>query len=59
MQSLYDFRKQLSYAASQGSVEGRIKANINNIQRSGREMNKNFARRWYTLQLQLYTITLL
>ncbi|XP_021927759.1 pre-mRNA-splicing factor CWC25 homolog isoform X2 [Zootermopsis nevadensis] len=38
-------RKQLSYAASQGSIEGRIKANINNIQRSGREMNKNFARR--------------
>ncbi|PNF42796.1 hypothetical protein B7P43_G13620 [Cryptotermes secundus] len=38
-------RKQLSYAASQGSVESRIKANINHIQRSGREMNKNFARR--------------
>jgi len=38
-------RKQLFCAASQGSVEGRIKANINNIQRSGREMNKNFARR--------------
>jgi hypothetical protein len=45
MQFLCDFRKQLSHAASQGSVESRIKANINNIQRSGREMNKNFARR--------------
>ncbi|KAJ4443776.1 hypothetical protein ANN_05554 [Periplaneta americana] len=38
-------RKQLSYAASQGTVAGRIKANINNIQRSGKEMDKNFARR--------------
>jgi len=42
---VYDFRKQLFCATSQGSIEGRIKANINNIQRSGREMNKNFARR--------------
>nr|CAD7593050.1 unnamed protein product [Timema genevievae] len=38
-------RKQLSYAASKSSVEGRIKANINNIQRSGRSMGENFARR--------------
>jgi hypothetical protein len=45
MQCLCDFRKQLSYAAFQGSVASRIKANINNIQRSGREMNNNFARR--------------
>ncbi|KAG8224603.1 hypothetical protein J437_LFUL009181 [Ladona fulva] len=38
-------RKQLSAAASRGSVEGRIKSNINNIQRSGGAMDKNFARR--------------
>ncbi|XP_071448045.1 pre-mRNA-splicing factor CWC25 homolog isoform X1 [Hetaerina americana] len=38
-------RKQLSIAASVGTVEGRIKSNINNIQRSGRAMDKNFARR--------------
>ncbi|PSN51285.1 hypothetical protein C0J52_05304 [Blattella germanica] len=38
-------RKQLSYAASHGTVESRIKSNLNNIQRSGREMDKNFARR--------------
>jgi hypothetical protein len=58
---VYDFRKQLFTAASQGSIEGRIKANINNIQRSGREMNKHFARRWWcTLHFQIllfYNIT--
>lgn len=38
-------RKQLSYAASQGTVESRIRSNINNIQRSSMAMDKNFARR--------------
>lgn len=38
-------RKQLSSVASQGTVESRIKSNLNNIQRSGRDMDKNFARR--------------
>ncbi|XP_046385513.1 pre-mRNA-splicing factor CWC25 homolog [Ischnura elegans] len=38
-------RKQLSIAASVGTVEGRIKSNINNIQRSGRSMDMNFAKR--------------
>ncbi|XP_047116869.1 pre-mRNA-splicing factor CWC25 homolog isoform X3 [Schistocerca piceifrons] len=38
-------RKQLSIAASQETVEGRIRSNMNNIQRSGMAMDKNFARR--------------
>ncbi|XP_012281019.1 pre-mRNA-splicing factor CWC25 homolog isoform X2 [Orussus abietinus] len=38
-------RKQLAVAAEVGTVESRIKANINNIQRSRRAMDTNFARR--------------
>ncbi|XP_033340562.1 uncharacterized protein LOC117228718 isoform X2 [Megalopta genalis] len=38
-------RKQLAAAAELGSVASRIKANINNIQRSGRAMDTNFAKR--------------
>ncbi|XP_024081801.1 pre-mRNA-splicing factor CWC25 homolog isoform X2 [Cimex lectularius] len=38
-------KKQMSLATSDASVEQRIKANINNIQRSGFAMDKNFARR--------------
>lgn len=38
-------RKQLVAAAEVGTVASRIKANINNIQRSGRAMDTNFAKR--------------
>lgn len=38
-------RKQLAVAADIGTVASRIKANINNIQRSGGAMDINFARR--------------
>ncbi|KAK0088117.1 hypothetical protein PV325_013113 [Microctonus aethiopoides] len=38
-------RKQLAKAAEIGTVASRIKANINNIQRSGRAMDTNFAKR--------------
>ncbi|XP_012136330.1 uncharacterized protein LOC100881039 isoform X2 [Megachile rotundata] len=38
-------RKQLAVAAEVGTVASRIKANINNIQRSGRAMDTNFAKR--------------
>ncbi|XP_014472916.1 PREDICTED: pre-mRNA-splicing factor CWC25 homolog [Dinoponera quadriceps] len=38
-------RKQLVAATEVGTVASRIKANINNIQRSGRAMDTNFARR--------------
>ncbi|KAJ9579707.1 hypothetical protein L9F63_004633 [Diploptera punctata] len=38
-------RKQLSSVAAQGTIESRIKSNLNNIQRSGRDMDKHFARR--------------
>ncbi|XP_078038642.1 uncharacterized protein LOC144470920 isoform X2 [Augochlora pura] len=38
-------RKHLAAAAELGSVASRIKANINNIQRSGRAMDTNFAKR--------------
>lgn len=38
-------RKQLMAAAEHGTVASRIKSNINNIQRSGRAMDSNFARR--------------
>ena len=38
-------RKQLASAAEIGTVASRIKANINNIQRSGRAMDTNFAKR--------------
>ncbi|KOC64564.1 Pre-mRNA-splicing factor CWC25 like protein [Habropoda laboriosa] len=38
-------RKQLAAAAEVGTVASRIKANINNIQRSGRAMDTNFAKR--------------
>ncbi|RLU24173.1 hypothetical protein DMN91_004383 [Ooceraea biroi] len=38
-------RKQLVAATEMGSVASRIKANINNIQRSGRAMDTNFAKR--------------
>lgn len=38
-------REQLSKAAAQSSVASRIKSNINNIQRAGGSMDKNFARR--------------
>ena len=37
--------KQLAAAAEVGTVASRIKANINNIQRSGRAMDTNFAKR--------------
>lgn len=36
---------QLAKAASMSSVEGRIKSNVNNIQRSSTHMDKNFSRR--------------
>ncbi|GLH03269.1 Coiled-coil domain-containing protein 49 [Gryllus bimaculatus] len=39
------FRQHLSQAHAQSSVASRIKSNINNIQRSGGSMDKNFARR--------------
>lgn len=39
------FRKQLAAAAEVGTVESRIKANMNNIQRSRRAMDTNFAKR--------------
>ncbi|XP_043276562.1 pre-mRNA-splicing factor CWC25 homolog [Venturia canescens] len=38
-------RKQLAAAAEVGTIESRIRANINNIQRSGRAMDTNFAKR--------------
>ncbi|KZC08581.1 Pre-mRNA-splicing factor CWC25 like protein [Dufourea novaeangliae] len=38
-------RKHLAAAAEVGTVASRIKANINNIQRSGRAMDTNFAKR--------------
>ncbi|XP_029168679.1 uncharacterized protein LOC114938777 [Nylanderia fulva] len=38
-------RKQLVVATEMGTVASRIKANINNIQRSGRAMDMNFAKR--------------
>ncbi|CAK9829750.1 Pre-mRNA-splicing factor CWC25 homolog [Anthophora retusa] len=38
-------RKQLAAAAEVGTVASRIKSNINNIQRSGRAMDMNFAKR--------------
>lgn len=38
-------RKQFSKAASQASVEGRIKSKLNTIQRSRMSMDQNFARR--------------
>ncbi|XP_015607740.1 pre-mRNA-splicing factor CWC25 homolog [Cephus cinctus] len=38
-------RKQLAVAADVGTVESRIRSNINNIQRSGRAMDTNFAKR--------------
>lgn len=38
-------RKQLIVATEVGTVASRIKANINNIQRSGRAMDTNFAKR--------------
>ncbi|XP_050451744.1 pre-mRNA-splicing factor CWC25 homolog [Cataglyphis hispanica] len=38
-------RKQLVVATEIGTVASRIKANINNIQRSGRAMDMNFAKR--------------
>lgn len=38
-------RKQLIAATEMGTVASRIKANINNIQRSGRAMDRNFAKR--------------
>ncbi|XP_046468894.1 pre-mRNA-splicing factor CWC25 homolog [Neodiprion pinetum] len=38
-------RKQLAVAAEVGTVESRIKANMNNIQRSRRAMDTNFAKR--------------
>ncbi|XP_076662599.1 uncharacterized protein LOC143365896 isoform X2 [Halictus rubicundus] len=38
-------RKHLAAAAELGSVASRIKSNINNIQRSGRAMDTNFAKR--------------
>lgn len=38
-------RKQLAAAAEVGTVESRIRSNINNIQRSGRAMDSNFAKR--------------
>lgn len=41
----YVYRKQLVDAAKVGTVASRIKANINNIQRSGRAMDTNFAKR--------------
>lgn len=39
------YRKQLVVATEMGTVASRIKANINNIQRSGRAMDMNFAKR--------------
>jgi len=42
---MYLFRKQLVAATEVGTVASRIKANINNIQRSGRAMDTNFAKR--------------
>lgn len=42
-----DFLKdQLRKSASSNTVESRIKANINNIQRSSRDMNTHFSRRY-------------
>ncbi|KAG8265078.1 RNA-splicing factor, partial [Homalodisca vitripennis] len=38
-------RNQMAYAMSQETVESRVKANVNSIQRSGRAMNENFAKR--------------
>ncbi|XP_076237523.1 uncharacterized protein LOC143181148 isoform X3 [Calliopsis andreniformis] len=38
-------RKQLVTATEMGTVASRIKSNINNIQRSGRAMDTNFAKR--------------
>ncbi|XP_076176652.1 uncharacterized protein LOC143151434 [Ptiloglossa arizonensis] len=38
-------RKHLAAAAEVGTIASRIKANINNIQRSGRAMDTNFAKR--------------
>ncbi|XP_076281362.1 uncharacterized protein LOC143209515 [Lasioglossum baleicum] len=38
-------RKHLAAAAELGSVASRIKSNMNNIQRSGRAMDTNFAKR--------------
>jgi len=38
-------RKQLIIATEMGTVASRIKANLNNIQRSGRAMETNFAKR--------------
>lgn len=38
-------RKQLVVATEVGTIASRIKANINNIQRSGRAMDTNFAKR--------------
>lgn len=38
-------RKHLAATAEIGTVASRIKSNINNIQRSGRSMNTNFAKR--------------
>lgn len=38
-------KKQLAKAAETGTLESRIKSKINNIQRSGRLMDSNFARR--------------
>ncbi|KAG5344135.1 CWC25 factor, partial [Acromyrmex charruanus] len=38
-------RKQLVIATEMGTVASRIKANLNNIQRSGRAMDTNFAKR--------------
>lgn len=38
-------RKHLAVAAEIGTVASRIKSNINNIQRSGRAMDTNFAKR--------------
>lgn len=42
---LFCFRKQMSLAMSQGTVESRVKAKINTIQRSKEAMSENFARR--------------
>jgi len=38
-------KKEFLKSANSSSVESRIKANINNIQRSGNDMNRNFSKR--------------
>lgn len=42
---MFNFRAQFSYAASQGTIEQRIKSNVNNIQRGFGAMDENFVRR--------------